>query len=262
MRLHLRPGVVFSDGRPLTASAVKAALERSIRLSRDVMPAAFTAIEGDPGLSRREGVGAVAGIEAVSEEEVRIRLDHPVPILPSLLTDGRTAIAAAGSGARGHGPVGTGPFRTVLHTPERARSSNATRGTGGPRARASTGSSSAPPSRRPEIAEGLRSGELDVARDLLPRDLEAILRESRFRGGLVETPKKNTYFAVFHAASPAVSNAGPADGPGRSRADAGLRLGRARPLRPAGDGRHSAGNPRPRSRAAGSPTSPARRPSR
>ena len=56
------------------------------------------------------------------------------------------------------------------------------------------------------IADGLREGSLDVARDLLPQDLESILREPRFRAGLVETPKKNTYFAVFHTGSPAGSN--------------------------------------------------------
>src|SRR5262249_30287297 len=56
------------------------------------------------------------------------------------------------------------------------------------------------------IAAGFRSGELDVARDLLPADLEAILRKPRFRAGLVEMPKRNTYFAVFHAASPVGSS--------------------------------------------------------
>ncbi len=40
------------------------------------------------------------------------------------------------------------------------------------------------------IASGLRAGEIELARDLLPQDLEAILREPRFRAGLVETPKK------------------------------------------------------------------------
>jgi hypothetical protein len=57
------------------------------------------------------------------------------------------------------------------------------------------------------IADGLRDGSLDIARDLLPQDLESILREPRFRAGLVETPKKNTYFAVFHTGSPVGSNA-------------------------------------------------------
>jgi len=203
-RLHLRPGVVFSDGQPLTASATKAALERSIRLCRDVVPAAFTEIEGIR--DHLDGkAAAVSGIEVVSEEEIRIRLVHPVPILPSLLTDGRVAIAAAGS-EPGGGPVGTGPFRTVLHNPNVAILERNPRHWRAPGARLDriefrvflSGS---------EIAESLRSGELDVARDLLPRDLEAILREPRFRGGLVETPKKNTYFALFHVDSPAASNA-------------------------------------------------------
>jgi ABC-type transport system substrate-binding protein len=203
VRLHLRRGVVFSDGAPLTAAAVKAALERSIKLSRDVTPAAFTAVEGIR--EYLDGKSSdVSGIEAAAEDEVRIRLAHPVPILASLLTDGRTAIAAAG-GPEG-GAIGTGPFRTVLHTPDGAILERNPRHWKAPGARLERIEfrASLSPS---EIAEGLRSGELDLARDLLPRDLEAILREPRFRGGLVETPKKNTYFAVFHTASPAGSSA-------------------------------------------------------
>src|SRR5262249_41765599 len=56
------------------------------------------------------------------------------------------------------------------------------------------------------IASGLKSGEFDLGRDLLPKDLEAILREPKFRSGIVETPKKNTYFALFNSASPAGGN--------------------------------------------------------
>ncbi len=48
VRLRLRPDVAFSDGAPVTAAAVKASLERSIRLSKDQMPAAFVAIRGVP----------------------------------------------------------------------------------------------------------------------------------------------------------------------------------------------------------------------
>ncbi|HWZ85425.1 MAG TPA: ABC transporter substrate-binding protein [Thermoanaerobaculia bacterium] len=204
LRLHLRRGVLFSDGTPLTARAVKAALERSIRLSREVTPAAFTAIEGvREYLDGR--TSEVAGIEATSEDELCIRLQHAVPILPSLLTDGRTAIAA--SGARQEDPpVGTGPFRIVSHTPDRAvleRNPRHWRVPGARLDRIEFRASLSPAA----IAEGLRSGELDVARDLLPQDLEAILRDPRFRGGLVETPKKNTYFAVFNTASPGGSNA-------------------------------------------------------
>ncbi len=40
-----------------------------------------------------------------------------------------------------------------------------------------------------------------MARDLLLEDLEAILRDARFRQGLVEAPKKNTYFVLFNSRS-------------------------------------------------------------
>ncbi|HKD20062.1 MAG TPA: ABC transporter substrate-binding protein, partial [Thermoanaerobaculia bacterium] len=202
LRLHLRRGIFFSDSSAMTAAAVKGALERSIRLSREVLPAAFTAIAGVA--EHLDGkADDVRGIEAVADDELRIRLTHPVPILPSLLTDGRTSIAAAGPTPEAP-PLGTGPFRIVAQTPEAATLERNSRYWKSP-----------PPLDRIEfraslspvqIAEGIRSGRLDVARDLLPQDLEAFLREPRLRGGLVETPKKNTYFAIFHTASPYGSN--------------------------------------------------------
>jgi ABC-type transport system substrate-binding protein len=198
VRLQLRPGVVFSDGQPMTAAAVKTALERSIRLSRDVVPAAFTAIEGIRDYLDGK-TGGVAGIRAVSEHEILLRLDHPVPILPSMLTDGRTSIAIEGTDTE---PIGTGPFRTVIHAADRIVLERNPRHWRAPGARLDRIEfrTSLPAA---AIAQGLRDGSLDVARDLLPGDLEAILREPRFRGGLVETPKKNTYFAVFNTARPA-----------------------------------------------------------
>ncbi|MEE8346072.1 MAG: ABC transporter substrate-binding protein, partial [Dehalococcoidia bacterium] len=48
------------------------------------------------------------------------------------------------------------------------------------------------------IAAGLRAGDIDLARDLLPKDLEAMMRDPRFRRGLVEAPQKITYFALFN----------------------------------------------------------------
>ena len=203
VRLHLRPGVVFSDGAPMDAAAVKASLERSIRLSRD-MPAAFAAIRGvaEHAAGKTEGV---EGISAPSDREIVIRLADPLPIFPSLLTDPRTAIVAAPApGAVS--PLGTGPFQLAIHTAGRIVLERNTRYAREPARvdriefRTSLAASA--------IAEGLRSGELDIARDLLPQDLEAILREQRFRAGLVETPKKNTYFAVFHTGSSAGSNVG------------------------------------------------------
>jgi ABC-type transport system substrate-binding protein len=202
VRLNLRQGVAFSDGQPMTAAAVKRALERSIRLSREVLPAAFEAIEGIDDYLDRKADG-VSGIRAVSENEILLRLARPIPILPSMLTDGRTSIALEDTEAK---PVGTGPFRTAHHAPDRIVLERNPRYWRAPGARIDRIEfrASLPPA---AIAQGLRDGALDVARDLLPGDLETVLRDPRFRNGLVETPKKNTYFAVFNTSRPAGANA-------------------------------------------------------
>ena len=201
VRLHLRPGVVFSDGGAVNAPAVKNSLERSIRLSREQLPAAFAAIRGAAAFA--EGAGeSLEGIAAVSDTEIVIRLADPLPIFPSLLTDPRTAIVA--ESGTGEGPVGTGPFRVALQSPDRVVLERNPRWAREPARieriefRTSLAASA--------IAQGLRAGELDIVRDLSPKDLEAILREPRLRAGLAEIPKKNTYFAVFHSGSAAGSN--------------------------------------------------------
>ena len=202
VRLHLREGIVFSDGTPLTAATVRASLERSIRLSRDQMPAAFVAIRGASDYSAGKAE-AIEGISVPSEREIVILLSEPLPIFPSLLTDPRTAIVAPPASGGGT-PLGTGPFQVVLHRADRVVLERNPRYAKEPARvdriefRASLAAAA--------IAEGLREGSLDIARDLLPQDLEAILRDPRFRAGLVETPKKNTYFALFHTGSAVGSN--------------------------------------------------------
>jgi ABC-type transport system substrate-binding protein len=205
VRLSLRTGVVFSNGAPFTAAAVKASLERSIRLSRDQMPAAFVAIRGVP--EYLEGrTGEVSGVAARSNREIEIQLRDPLPIFPSLLTDPRTGIATAGAEEEGKPTTfGTGPFQRVLQKPDRVVLERNPSYWKEPPARLDRIEFRASLS-APAIAEGLRSGELDLARDLLPQDLDAILREPRFRAGLVETPKKNTYFVLFNTGSSAGSN--------------------------------------------------------
>src|SRR5262249_18727795 len=56
-----------------------------------------------------------------------------------------------------------------------------------------------------EIASGLRSGNIDLARDLSPQDLEEFLRDPRFRTSLVEAPRKNIYFVLFNSATSPVA---------------------------------------------------------
>ena len=201
VKLDLRRDVTFSDGSPLTAASAKASLERSIRLAKDSMPPAFESILG---LSEFLAGTApdVSGISATSGHELQIRLHDALPIFPSLLTDGRTAIVGVGADGAA---IGTGPFRRVEHAPDRAILQRNEKYWREPHARLDRIEfrASLPAA---EIAEGLRAGRLDLVRDLLPQDLDAIVRDVRFRGGLIETPKKNSYFAMFHQASAAGSN--------------------------------------------------------
>ena len=81
VRVNLRPGVVFSDGSPLTAVAVKASLERSIRLSRNAMPTAFAVMQGAAEFAGGKS-DEVSGLTARSDRELEIRLVDSVPIFP------------------------------------------------------------------------------------------------------------------------------------------------------------------------------------
>jgi ABC-type transport system substrate-binding protein/serine/threonine protein kinase len=191
VRLQLRPGVAFSDGTPLTAAAVKRSFERSIQLSKRALPPAFASFEGVADYLAGKA-DSVSGITAVSESEIEIRLAETLPLYPAFLTDGRTSIASADAAGRVHG---TGPFLLTSHSADSAvLERNPSYWKDSARLdriefRASLSASA--------IAAGLRSGQYDVARDLLPQDREAILRDPRFRSGLAETPKKNTYFVLF-----------------------------------------------------------------
>ena len=204
-RLRLRTGVKFSDGTPLTAAAVKTSLERAIRVRPDGIPAALAAIRG--AAAHRKGEAAeVSGIRAVSDDRLEFDFVEPLPIFPALLPDVLTAIVKTAPAEGGGEPaIGTGPFvvarrtadRIVLernphHWKEPARLEAIEFRTG------MTASA---------IGAGLRAGDIELARDLSPQDLDALLREPRLRAGLVETPKKGTYFALFNTRSTLGGNA-------------------------------------------------------
>ena len=207
-RLRLRSGVRFSDGAPLTAAIVKSSLSRAIRVRPEGTPAALGPIRGAAEY-RDQRVEDVAGIRALSEDRLEIELVEALPIYPALLTDALTGIVHAVPGAPGQAQslLGTGPFRITQRTADRVileRNPNDWKQDrphlDSVEFRTSLSASA--------IASGLKSGEIELARDLLPQDLEAILREPRLRAGLVEVPKKNTYFAVFNCrASGAIASA-------------------------------------------------------
>jgi ABC-type transport system substrate-binding protein/serine/threonine protein kinase len=195
--LTLRRDVHFSDGTLLTASGVKASIETSIRAAPTV-PAAFAVIRGVSEFLSGSA-GHVQGIVARDDHLVDIELAESLPIYPSLLTDGGTAIVRPLGASDTASPrlAGTGAFQLVSLESGRVvveRNPGYWRA-GLPRLDAIEFRPSLSPA---SIARQLRSGEIDVARDLQPDDLEDILRDPRFRPGLVETPKKNTYFVLFN----------------------------------------------------------------
>ncbi len=203
--LRIRRGVRFSDGSPLTAEAVKASLERAVRVRTEGMPAALAAVLG--AAEHRKGAAAgVAGIRAVSEDRLEFDFVEPLPIFPALLSDVLTAVVRVVPGGNGgETALGTGPFVVTRRTADRIVLERNPHTWKEP-ARLDalefrTGMSAS------AIGSGLRAGEIELARDLSPQDLDAILRDPHLRAGLVETPKKGTYFALFNSRSVLGGNA-------------------------------------------------------
>jgi ABC-type transport system substrate-binding protein len=198
-RLTLRSNVRFTDGRLLTAGGVVRSFERSVRIQSDNVPEAIAAIKGASAFI--EGTAEhIEGLTAVSENEVRIELTGPIPVFPALLTDVRTSIVCEGEDT-----CGTGPFKVSSSETNRVvleRNESYWKGTTSFLDSIEFRGGVHPT----EIAAGFRNGEFDLVRDLLPDDLDDILRHRRFRAGVVETPKKNTYFVLLNSCRPVFQN--------------------------------------------------------
>ncbi|MBA3515380.1 MAG: protein kinase, partial [Pyrinomonadaceae bacterium] len=199
----LRENVRFQNDQILTAQAVKHAFERSIRVARE-LPPGLAAIRGAAEFTKSNDK-ELAGILVVSDYKLEIQLLDPLSIYPSLLTDYKTGITLNVDGEKTDSiPIGTGPFRIASYSADRIVLERNKAYWKGPAAfldevefRARLSAS--------DIASGLRSGSIDLARDLSPQDLEEFLRDPRFRGGFVESPRKNTYFLIFNSTSGSVA---------------------------------------------------------
>ena len=101
--IALRPGVIFHDGEPMDAEAVRFSLERHLNTR---------------GSFRRPELAAVEAVEAVDPLTVRLRLKTPFAPLLAQLTDRAGMVvspkAARAAGDRfGQKPVCAGPYRFV-----------------------------------------------------------------------------------------------------------------------------------------------------
>lgn len=113
----LRPGAVFSNGRPITAADVKFSLERVARPGSG-SPASdlLAVVSGYAAL--REGAPELAGVTAPAPDVVHISLEEPWAVLPSVLASpvfgvvAKEAVEAAPPAPPfAELPVGSGPFR-------------------------------------------------------------------------------------------------------------------------------------------------------
>jgi peptide/nickel transport system substrate-binding protein len=106
LQMRLRKGVKFSDGTPFNADGVKANIERAKTLK---------------GSTATSELGAVAGVDAVDETTVKIRLNPGTgaTLLDSLSNKPGYMVspAAFNNADLSKNPVGTGPFRLVSWKP-------------------------------------------------------------------------------------------------------------------------------------------------
>ncbi len=194
--ITLRPDVTFHDGTALTAADVKASFERAITVRTREMSAAFAVIRGASELKAGEAT-EVSGLVVHDDLKLEIDFVEPLPMYPALLTDAATAVLKLGAGGM---KLGTGPFRMVSQEPElTVLESNPRYWRGSAPLLDAVEFRTLPGAAA--IAAQLRSGEIDVARDLLLSDMDEIIRDPRFKAGLVEVPKKMTYFLVFNMTS-------------------------------------------------------------
>lgn len=111
-RLRLRSGLRFHDGRPVTAADVAASLAR---LAASRSPHGWIALPLSGSDEVREGrAAALAGIQVLSDLELRLALDAPFPEFPRALA----ALPAAVLPRGGPASTGAGPFRLGSKTAE------------------------------------------------------------------------------------------------------------------------------------------------
>lgn len=197
----VRENVCFQTGQPMTADSVKQSFERSIRVARE-LPPGFAAIRGATEFKKNSD-SQLTSISVPNPNRLEIQLSEPLSIYPALLTDFKTGITLTENDDRAI-PIGTGPFEISSFASDKVVIERNDKYWKGSAARLDKVEFRAGLTAS-EISSGLRSGEIDLARDLSPPDLEEFLRDTRIRSGFVETPRKNTYFCLFNSTSQSVA---------------------------------------------------------
>lgn len=111
---RLRPGVNFTDGRPVNAGAIYASLLRALRMGREggrVWP--LLPIAGADAVVD-SAAPTLTGFSVVDDSTIRFRLTAPLNIFPELLAMPVAAIVPTPVGDDfGEQPIGSGPWTLV-----------------------------------------------------------------------------------------------------------------------------------------------------
>ena len=111
---HLRPGVKFHDGTPLTAAAVRASLLRVLSpATKGGRPWPLYPIAGAEAYAAGSAAD-VSGITVLGDSSIAFTLTEPLAIFPKFLAmPVASVVPASPPGDLTQGPVGTGPWRFV-----------------------------------------------------------------------------------------------------------------------------------------------------
>lgn len=119
--IDIRPGMTFSDGRPVTAKDFVYSYSRICDpASKSPVVGFWTNVKGCTAFGKRP-VGAVAGIKALTPQKLQITLTQPDAAFKYILAMPHSSVIPEGSGdQQAKQPLGSGPFKLVSFRPGRA----------------------------------------------------------------------------------------------------------------------------------------------
>ncbi len=199
LRIELRDGVRFHDGRRLTTRDVRYSFERLLRSPYAGVETALMPIRGAREFVDRR-VETLRGLEILSSTELVIELEEPLAFFPAMLANPMTVVVPEGTtdftGNWRQGCVGTGPFRIIGIVPQERVELEANPHywrPGLPKCRRLTFELGVATER---LAGAFRSGDLSIVSSLRPDDVAILRREPEYAQCFCESPGFSTYFLV------------------------------------------------------------------
>lgn len=178
-----REGVVFHDGSPLNAQAVKHSLERIVAL-----------------LPYAEGLLDLRAVEVVAPHKVAIETNAPFAGLPNQLTDAFTGVYAASSfdeDGEFLRPVGTGPYKLVSYDKQDRTVVETFADYWGPQPEIKRVVYRYIPDHNSRVL-AMEAGEVDLAVNIPPADVRRLRGHDDFK--VYEEPAAGLYYMALNTA--------------------------------------------------------------